>query len=409
MTIWDHLAERTKPAGLSVVVEDRKTVVRVVTGALAGSVLAAVIQAAVFFSSAEPLAGWSSVVLGVAYTGAWVCYAVTGSVAGATAIAVLASSVDVVVVHLALGGYANSGATLMWSTILLLSAVLVFPRAFSLGLGAFYAAVAVTFGFLEQSLRAGRAPPDPAVPAVIFAAVLAGNVALILLILSILMRRLGDERQRSESLLLNVLPADVAAELKEHSRYPARRFDSASVLFVDVVGFTPLAASSEPEETVARLNEVFTHFDGLADRYGVEKIRTIGDAYVAVAGVPVPTDDHAEALAGLALDILRYADSSPLSFRIGISSGPVVAGVIGTRKFQYDLWGDTVNTASRMESSGEPDRAQISESTYQLVKHSYATTPRGRIEVKGKGILATWWLDPVDSVRGAGGADPVSA
>lgn len=380
-------------------VEDRKTAVWVVTGALVGSLLAAVVQATVFFSFGETVAGWSSAVLGVAYLSAWVWFAVTGGVAGAAVIAVVASTADVIVVHLVLGGYANSGATLMWSTILLLSAVLVFPRRFSLGLGAFYLAIALTFGFLEQALQATRNPPDPAVPAVLFVAVLAGNIALIMLILFILLRRLAKERERSESLLLNVLPAEVAAELKEHSRYPARRFDSASVLFADVVGFTPLAAASEPEETVAQLNEVFTRFDALADRYGVEKIRTIGDAYVAVAGVPVPMEDHAEALAGLALDILEYAESTPLSFRIGISSGPVVAGVIGKRKFQYDLWGDTVNTASRMESSGEADRAQISESTYQLVKHSYVTTPRGSFEVKGKGTIPTWWLDGADGPR----------
>lgn len=381
----------------------------VVTAALAGSLLAAVVQATVFFTFGESVAGWSSAVLGVAYLSAWVWFAMTGGVAGSAGIALAASTADVIAVHLVLGGYANSGATLMWCTILLLSAVLVFPRGFSLGLGTLYLMIALTFGFLEQSLRAARTPPDPAVPAVLFVAVLAGNVALIMLILFILLRRLAKERERSESLLLNVLPAEVAAELKEHSRYPARRFDSASVLFADVVGFTPLAAASEPEETVAQLNEVFTRFDALADRYGVEKIRTIGDAYVAVAGVPVPRGDHAEALAGLALDILEYAESTPLSFRIGISSGSVVAGVIGTRKFQYDLWGDTVNTASRMESSGEADRAQISESTYQLVKHNHSTTPRGPIEVKGKGIQPTWWLDRVDSPRTVHNPDRVQA
>ena len=247
----------------------------------------------------------------------------TGSVLGATAIAVVSSTVDVSLVHLALGGYANSGAALMWSTILLLSAVLVVGRGFSLGLGAFYLFLALVLSFLEQNLQASRTPPDPTLPAILFVTVLAGNVILILLILSILLRRLGEERERSESLLLNVLPADVAAELKEHGHYPARRFDAASVLFADVADFTPLAASTEPEETVAQLNDVFTHFDALADRHGVEKIRTIGDAYVAVAGVPIPKDDHAEALSrnGFGHPQVCRIKSLVLSYRNQLGTG----------------------------------------------------------------------------------------
>jgi len=189
------------------------------------------------------------------------------------------------------------------------------------------------------------------------------------------------------------LPAEVAGELKRRGETTARRFESISVLFADIVGFTPLAAEMDPEEMVAQLNEVFTSFDQLADRYGCEKIRTIGDNYMVASGVPTPREDHAEALAGMALEMIRYAEGSPWSFRIGINSGPAVAGVIGTKKFQYDVWGDTVNTASRMESHGEPGRIQISEATNTLIKDHYATTPRGPIEVKGKGTLNTWWLE----------------
>lgn len=160
------------------------------------------------------------------------------------------------------------------------------------------------------------------------------------------------------------------------------------------MGFTPLSASLEPEQVVAQLDEVFTHFDTLAETHGVEKIRTIGDSYMVAAGVPLPREDHAEALAVMALDMQAYAASGPLTFRIGVNSGPVVAGVIGSRKVQYDIWGDTVNTASRMESHGEPGRIQISDSTKQLVEHKFATTPRGPIDVKGRGTVCTWWLEP---------------
>jgi class 3 adenylate cyclase len=181
--------------------------------------------------------------------------------------------------------------------------------------------------------------------------------------------------------------------LKQRGETTARRFDSISVLFADIVGFTPMSAQMDPEEMVGRLNEVFTFFDALAERYGCEKIRTIGDNYMVACGVPVPREDHAKALAAMALEMIAYAEDGPLSFRIGINSGPAVAGVIGTKKFQYDVWGDTVNTASRMESHGEPGRIQISEATNTLIENRYATTPRGPIEVKGKGILNTWWLN----------------
>ena len=181
--------------------------------------------------------------------------------------------------------------------------------------------------------------------------------------------------------------------MKETGATTTRQFEAISVLFADIVGFTPLSAEMEPEEMVDQLNEVFTHFDRLTARYGCEKIRTIGDAYMVASGVPTPRADHAHAMASLALDMLEYAKTTTLSFRLGINSGPAVAGVIGTSKFQYDIWGDTVNTASRMESYGESDRIQIAEGTYQLIKDDFETTLRGPIEVKGKGTLTTWYLD----------------
>ena len=222
--------------------------------------------------------------------------------------------------------------------------------------------------------------------------VLVGNLGLLALIFISLLGRLSVERERAEGLLLNVLPEVVAAELKETGTTTARHYESVSVLFADIVGFTPLSAQMDPEEMVDQLNDVFTYFDALADKYGVEKIRTIGDNYMVASGVPVPKADHAQALCAMALEMLEYSETGPLSFRVGINSGPVVAGVIGTRKFQYDIWGDTVNTASRMESHGEPGRIQISQTTHELIADQFATTPRGAVEVKGKGTLNTYWL-----------------
>jgi guanylate cyclase len=178
----------------------------------------------------------------------------------------------------------------------------------------------------------------------------------------------------------------------------ARYYESASVLFADVVGSTPLFTDLEPAEAVAWLNEVFTMFDRLVENRGLEKIRTIGDNYMVAAGVPVPRVDHAQALAHLALDMLDGLSVLParngrrLAFRIGINSGPLVAGVIGQSKFHYDVYGDTVNTASRMESQGEPGAVHISETTYELIKEEFDCNPRGEIEVKGKGGMTTWFL-----------------
>jgi class 3 adenylate cyclase len=178
----------------------------------------------------------------------------------------------------------------------------------------------------------------------------------------------------------------------------AERFDKASVLFADVVGFTPISAGLAPEQVVELLNEVFSDFDVLADKHGVEKIKTIGDSYMAAAGVPTPRPDHARAIADLAIDIQSYCQAhpmlagSPLRFRIGINSGPLIAGVIGRRKFIYDLWGDSVNTASRMESHGEPGMIHLTEAAYLELKDEYVCEPRGLVDVKGKGPMPTWFL-----------------
>jgi guanylate cyclase len=292
-----------------------------------------------------------------------------------------------------MGGYANSGAILMWGIPMTTVAVLLLNRREALVVGGTIAALAIVFGFLEQTLQASRPPPDPTLPAVLFPYTLVAVIVLVVPVISLLVSRLSFERERAEGLLLNVLPAEVASELKETGATVTRRFSSISVLFADIVGFTPMSAEMEPNEVVDQLNEVFSHFDALAVQYGCEKIRTIGDAYMVAAGVPTPTEDHAHAISSMALEMLEYARTTPLSFRLGINSGPAVAGVVGTSKFQYDIWGDTVNTASRMESHGEPDRIQITETTYRLIRDSFETTLRGPIQVKGKGSLTTWYLD----------------
>ena len=212
------------------------------------------------------------------------------------------------------------------------------------------------------------------------------------------MHLLAKERERSERLLLNVLPASIAERLKASPDSIADHSAEVTVLFADVVGFTVLSAKKSPQDIVRLLDQIFSAFDALAEKHGLEKIKTIGDAYMAAAGLPTPCAGHAIAAAHLARDMLaavaRIAAETgePLALRIGLNSGPVVAGVIGRKKFIYDLWGDTVNTASRMESHGVPGEVQVSEATAALLRADFALRPRGPIEVDGKGEMLTFLL-----------------
>ncbi len=204
-------------------------------------------------------------------------------------------------------------------------------------------------------------------------------------------------RHQSDRLLLNILPSEIASRLKENPQIIAEDFAQASVLFADIVNFTVLSSQMSPAAVVKMLNEVFSHFDELTEKYGLEKIKTIGDCYMVAAGVPIPRYDHAQALANLALDIRAFSQSyqifgQPLQFRIGINSGPVTAGVIGRKKFIYDLWGDAVNTASRMESHGMGGTIQITQATYDLIQQEFDCQRRGSIEIKGKGKMNAYWL-----------------
>lgn len=211
-------------------------------------------------------------------------------------------------------------------------------------------------------------------------------------------RLLEAERERSEQLLLNILPASVASRLKTAREPIADGFAEATVLFADIVDFTSQSATLPPERIVASLNELFSEFDTLTRERGLEKVKTIGDAYMVVGGLPEPRPDHVEAVADLALRMLDAAarhdgpDGSPVRLRIGIDTGPVVAGVIGHDKFAWDLWGDTVNTASRMESTGVAGRIQTTERVYERLRTSHVFERRGPVYVKGKGELVTHFL-----------------
>ncbi len=207
------------------------------------------------------------------------------------------------------------------------------------------------------------------------------------------------EYDRSEKLLTNILPATIAERLKDPSRnIIADKYDDASILFADIAGYTKRASDTTPSELVRFLDRLYTDLDALVDRHGLEKVKTSGDSYMVVSGVPQPRDDHMEALACLALDItdavadLKDPQGREVPLRIGLAAGPVVAGVVGARKFFYDVWGDAVNIAARMETTDVEGRIQVPQDVYERLNHAFLLEERGEVDVKGKGVMHTWYL-----------------
>ncbi len=307
------------------------------------------------------------------------------------------------VATLLLGGFSLTGSVIVWT---LLAPLLVLighdPRRWWI----WFLAVSVEFalvGVLQPFLRVtNNLPPNAntilfVVNTISFAGLAFSCLFYFVYRNEILTGLIRREHERAESLLLNILPKEIATVLKGGNRVIADYFGEASILFADIVDFTLMSAQMTPSDCVELLNEVFSEFDVLAEKHGLEKIKTIGDCYMVAAGIPRPRPDHAHVLARMALDIRecvngREFHGKRLRFRIGINSGPVVAGVIGRKKFIYDLWGDAVNTASRMESLGVEGFIQVTDATYQLIKDDFECQARGTIDVKGKGGMKVWYL-----------------
>jgi guanylate cyclase len=330
-------------------------------------------------------------------------------------------------VQLALGGFAASSAVVMWSVVAPFAAlVLSGVRSAAAWLGAF-AAELLLAAALDPGASGSNALPAPLVTEFFVLNIGAlASVAVALMATFVTQKDaatqlLAREQDRSERLLLNVLPREIASRLKAGESPIADAYDAATIIFADIVGFTPLTRELEPKEMVRLLNEIFTDFDRAAQRHGVEKIRTVGDNWMGVAGVPKPEPAHAVAIARMALDMCAALDrrralgERRIDFRIGIESGPCVGGVIGVQKFVFDIWGDPVNTASRMESHGLAGRVHVGEAAYELLKDAFDLEPRGVIEVKGRGPMRTWFLTreratesgDVGSDEGTGRAGPV--
>lgn len=300
-----------------------------------------------------------------------------------------------------LGGLVNSSLVVAWSVLAPTGALVFAPAQEARRWLLAYAGLVVLTILLQPHLRVSNNLPTWAATIFWILNMLGPTTFFFLVLYYFVVQRdlafqlLRDEQQKSENLLLNLLPREIAAILKDEQRTIADHFEEASILFADVVNFTPLSVRMTPIELVELLNEVFSHFDAIVERYGLEKIKTIGDCYMVASGVPRPRLDHAQALVAMALEMRDSIASREflgrrLAFRIGINSGPVVAGVIGRKKFIYDLWGDAVNTASRMESHGAGGVIQITEATYELVNAAFVCEPQGVVQVKGKGPMSVW-------------------
>jgi guanylate cyclase len=364
----------------------------------------ALLWAALYLAFGSPV-GWVPLLYFAVLLGAIVVFSRTRNFGQLLLVGQVAILLAPTLSMIPLGGFLASGGVGLWGILAPLGA-LVFSDVRNAV--RWYAAYVVVFlgSGIAGELLGGVSPTVPewfTSTMLGLNVVVGGTIVFTLLALFAAQRRtalaaLRVEQAKSENLLLNILPRSIADKLKDETQTIADQFSSVSILFADVVDFTPLAERLPPAEVVGILDHLFRHFDQLADRYELEKIKTIGDCYMVASGVPSPRPDHARALALMALDMQAAMSSVGevghlgLGLRVGINSGPVVAGVIGRKRFLYDLWGDAVNIASRMESHGTSGRIQITRATKELLEDEFVCEPRGAISVKGKGEMEAWYL-----------------
>lgn len=364
-----------------------------------GAAVAGVVWAAMYAALGKPLSALIPLIISLAVAPVMARFVATKQL-GLLPYPILGLGIALpLLLQLSLGGYVHGSAVVMWAFMTPLFALLLLrpARETQIWLLLFLSALVVA-AFLDASAAQLFRPLPNAATLVLFGLNIAGIGSLTFITLLYFRNQRDAAERRSERLLLNVLPEPIAFRLKRGEEPIADHHDEISVLFADLAGFTVRSAQEAPTETVAVLNEVFSVFDGLVRRYGLEKIRTIGDSYMVAAGAPIARPDHLLAICAMALDLRREvarlnADHAwDLSFRIGINCGPAVAGIVGREKFHYDLWGDTVNVASRMESHGLPDQIQVTEAVYERLKNEFAFERRGVIDVKGKGPTVTYLL-----------------
>ena len=359
---------------------------------------------AVLYLALGAWTGWAAVLYAVVSLASIAVFARTRDFDLLLNIQLLAIAMAPTLSMIPIGGLLPTGGVGFWGILAPLGA-LVF-RGFASGIRWFVFWLILFLGSgIAAILLGGQSPLPEWFSSLMLALNISVGGAIVFTLLALFAKQreeamvgLRSAQERADNLLLNLLPGSIAERLKAAPQTIADQFPMASVLFADVVDFTPRSNGLTATEVVELLDRLFGEFDTLGERYRLEKIKTIGDAYMVASGVPDPRPDHARVLALLALDMVAATRSDgavadlDVALRIGINSGPVVAGVIGRKRFLYDLWGDAVNTASRMESHGTPDRIQITRATYELIKEEFVCEYRGTVPVKGKGDMETWYL-----------------
>ena len=306
--------------------------------------------------------------------------------------------------HFYSGGFTSGMMFISWAIATLVLAALFVGRRAVLFFTAGYLLVILAAGWLEPQARSYLPQIDPVLvtQAAMFNLVVLGLITAGAILY--LFNEVERYRRRADDLLLNTLPRPIAERLKQDPGTIADKFAQVTVLFADIVNFTKLSAQVDPVEVVGKLNEIFSAFDALAAKYGLEKIKTIGDAYMVAGGLPDPRPDQIEAVAAFAVEMLEEIklheswSGEPLRLRVGINTGPVVAGVIGRQKFSYDLWGDAVNVASRMETNSLIDEIQVTQAVKEQLDGKYQFTEREPLEIKGKGLMVTYLLRPLPEI-----------
>ena len=401
--MWQRLEGRFVPFGTTVIFENPRTAARMMLAVSAGAGANLAIVTVWLAAFKETRGALASAITSVLFLGIAVRFFVTGRGRRLMVLTLWLGVANNLATHVVLGGYSWSGVWLGWGAVITATSALFLGRRHAVLLAGTYVVLATGLAFAESSLREARTAPEPGVSAFLAADMFIASLLMLTLLTNLLVEQVTKEHERANSLLLNVFPRPIVDRLKGSTNIIADRFERCAVLFADIAGFTSHSHEKTPEAVVAELNEIFSRFDGLVEDFGVEKIKTIGDGYMAVAGVPVETDDGVAAICSLALAMreeITNANSAlgtNFGVRIGLHVGEAVAGVIGQSRFSYDLWGDTVNIASRMESQGEAGLIQATGAIRTGAPDRFQFEPAGVVAVKGIGDMEVFHLTGVAS------------
>ena len=413
-----RLEARYRPSAGAAFLEDPTAMIRLHLIAGAALIVNPIFLAVVLLVNGEATVGWSFAALSAVYAGALLVFLATGQSSLFVHIVVWASLIQNLSAHVLLGGFLWSGAVIFFGIINSVSATLFLRRRFGILIASLCALAALVFAFLEPVFQARRPQPELVVSVILAVDVFVISIALLVGIVLTLMGQVMSERARSESLLLDVLPAAIVERLKKRPGVIADAHQACTVLFADIVGFTEHSTEVSPERLVSELNDVFSRFDSLVGEYGAEKIKTMGDGYMAVAGAPEARPDHALVMCELALKMQETMGQmsrggTPFQLRIGLHTGPLVAGVVGEARLSYDLWGETVNLASRMETMSPAGQILVTDEVAKAAGNRFVFEPHGPVDAKGIGRVGTHLLmgraqvgtapDPDESDSAVGG------